>query len=100
VARFRRFVRDTGYVTVAERDLDPAPGSLVFHPTQGPVPLDDFRQWWSYVDGACWHRPEGPRSDTYTRAKHPLVHITPEGAEAYAAWAGAELPTEAEWELT
>jgi sulfatase modifying factor 1 len=98
VARFRRFVRDTGYVTVAERDLDPAPGSLVFHPTQGPVPLDDFRQWWSYVDGACWHRPEGPASDTYTRAKHPVVHITPEDARAYAAWAGAELPTEAEWE--
>src|SRR4029077_5948210 len=50
---FRRFVRDTKYVTVAERDLDPddypdadpdllTPGSLVFHKTQagvGPRPL-------------------------------------------------------------
>ena len=98
VAQFRRFVRATGWITVAERDLDPAPGSLVFHPTPGPVPLDDFRRWWSYVDGACWHRPEGPGSDTYTRGRHPVVHVTPEDAEAYAAWVGAELPTEAEWE--
>ncbi len=95
---FATFVDATGYVTVAERDLDPAPGSLVFHPTPGPVPLDDFRRWWSYVDGACWHRPEGPGSDTYTRGRHPVVHVTPEDAEAYAAWVGAELPTEAEWE--
>jgi hypothetical protein len=43
----RRFLKATGFVTMAERDLDPAPGSLVFHPTRGPVPVDDFRQWWS-----------------------------------------------------
>jgi formylglycine-generating enzyme required for sulfatase activity len=95
---FAAFVKATGYVTVAERDLDPAPGSLVFHPTRGPVPLDDFRQWWAYVDGACWHRPEGPGSETYSRARHPVVHVTPEDAEAYAAWAGASLATEVEWE--
>ena len=88
-----------GYVTFAEREPRARrPGSLVFHPTPGPVPLDDFRRWWSYVDGACWHRPEGPGSDTYTRGRHPVVHVTPEDAEAYAAWAGAALPTEAEWE--
>ena len=80
VAEFRRFVKATGYVTVAERtpepadfpDADPAmlvAGSLVFHPTRGPVDLRDFRNWWSYVPGAFWERPEGPRSEVYTRAR-------------------------------
>ena len=102
-------MKATGYVTVAERPLDPAdypdadpaalvPGSLVFHPTRGPVDLDDVRNWWSYVPGATWQRPEGPASDTYTRGRHPVTHIACEDAEAYAAWAGKALPTEAEWE--
>ena len=70
VAEFRRFVTDTGYVTLAERPPDPAlypdadpdllvPGSLVFQRTQGPVRLDDVRAWWAYVPGACWTAPEG-----------------------------------------
>jgi formylglycine-generating enzyme required for sulfatase activity len=109
VAEFRRFVKATGYVTVAERplaaedypDADPellVPGSLVFRPTRGPVSLDDYRNWWSYVPGACWHRPDGPASDTYTRGRHPVTQVAFEDAAAYAAWAGKELPSEAEWE--
>ncbi len=68
-AAFRRFVKDTGYITTAERrpdaadfpDADPAllvAGSMVFTPPPGPVPLDDYRRWWSYIPGACWQRPE------------------------------------------
>jgi formylglycine-generating enzyme required for sulfatase activity len=70
----------------------------VFRPTPGPVDLRDFRAWWAYVPGACWHRPEGPGSDTYTRGRHPVTQIAFEDAAAYAAWAGKTLPTEAEWE--
>jgi sulfatase modifying factor 1 len=109
VAEFRRFVRDTGYVTRAEQSVDPAdypdadpsllvPGSLVFHPTRGPVPLDDYSAWWHYVPGASWERPEGRASDVYTRGLHPVVHVAHEDAAAFAAWAGKALPTEAEWE--
>ena len=109
VREFRRFVKATGHVTTAERapdrehypDADPAllvPGSLVFQPQRGPVDLRDHRNWWAYVPGACWHRPEGPGSDTYRRADHPVTHVTHADASAYAAWAGRSLPTEAEWE--
>jgi sulfatase modifying factor 1 len=109
VAQFRRFVKATGHVTVAERPLDPdaypdadvellVPGSLVFRPSRGPVDLRDFRNWWTYVPGATWQRPEGPASDTYTRGRYPVTQVAYEDAAAYAAWAGKALPTEAEWE--
>jgi len=106
---FRRFVKATGYVTVAERPLERAdypdadpdlmvPGSLVFHRTPGPVDLRDYRKWWAYVPGACWRHPEGPGSDCRRRERHPVTHVAYSDAQAYAAWAGKELATEAEWE--
>ena len=109
VREFGGFVDETGYVTLAERPLDPAdypdadpdllvPGSLVFRPTRGPVPLNDARLWWAYVPAASWRQPEGPGSDVAGRGRHPVTHVAFEDAEAYAGWVGKELPTEAEWE--
>jgi formylglycine-generating enzyme required for sulfatase activity len=109
VAEVRRFVKATGYVTLAERPLDPAmypdadpellvPGALVFHMTSGPVDLNDYRNWWTYVPGADWRHPEGPDSSLHGRERHPVTQVAFEDAEAFAAWAGKELPTEAEWE--
>jgi sulfatase modifying factor 1 len=110
VAEFRRFIKATGHVTVAEMTPDPAdfpaaepgqlvPGSLVFTPPDRPVPLDDFRQWWSWVSGAQWRHPEGPGSTLHGLERHPITHVAYPDAVAYAEWAGKALPTEAEWEF-
>ncbi|MGH2532081.1 MAG: formylglycine-generating enzyme family protein [Thermomicrobiales bacterium] len=108
--QFRRFVKATGYVTVAERtphatDYPGAkpemlvPGSAVFLQPEGPVDLRNHYNWWTWVAGADWRHPEGPGSDLTGRDRHPVVHLAYEDAAAYAAWAGKDLPTEAEWEF-
>jgi formylglycine-generating enzyme len=115
---FAKFVKATGYITVAERkpdweelkkQLPPGtpkpddsllvPGSMVFTPPPFPVPTQDISLWWSWVKGADWKHPEGPESNLVDREKHPVVHIAFEDAEAYAKWTGKRLPTEFEWEF-
>ena len=108
-SQFARFVRATGYVTVAERSLsssrfphlDPLqrlPGSLVFGETPGPVDLRDWTAWWRWARGAQWRHPLGEESGLAGRESHPVVQVAYEDAEAYARWIGARLPSEAELE--
>ncbi|MCA5005824.1 formylglycine-generating enzyme family protein [Sphingobacterium bovistauri] len=109
-AQFAQFVKETNYLTVAERPLDPkefpgvdpsmlVPGSAVFVGNLEAGDLSNPLSWWEYVKGASWNHPEGPNSTIEGRENHPVVHIAYEDAEAYAKWAGKRLPTEAEWEL-
>jgi formylglycine-generating enzyme required for sulfatase activity len=110
--QFAAFVDATGYTTIAEIAPDPKDypgmlpgmdraGSLVFGKTATPVDTTKPGNWWNFTFGAYWRSPLGPGSDVESLdlRDHPVVQIAHADAEAYAKWAGKDLPTEAEWEF-
>src|SRR5882762_1217395 len=110
IAKFRKFVEETGYLTVAERVPDAAqypgakpemlvPGSVVFRQPNERVDLRNHFNWWTWVPGANWRHPGGPSSQVDGRDNHPVIHVALEDVEAFANWIGKQLPTEAEWEF-
>lgn len=106
---FAAFVQATGYVTDAEKPLDPrkhpdlparmrVPGAMVFVMPSLVDGRADVSQWWRFVPGANWRHPAGPGSTIAGHENFPVVEVTYNDALAYARWRGRDLPGEEEWE--
>lgn len=88
-AEFIAFIEDGGY---RRTELWLSDGWHLIHQTGWQAP-----EYWQQVDGQ-WHVITlGGRVPVDPAA--PVCHISFYEADAYARWAGARLPTEAEWEV-
>tara|TARA_R110002020_G_scaffold134252_28_gene299716 strand:- start:3146 stop:3982 length:837 start_codon:yes stop_codon:yes gene_type:complete len=98
VERFAAFVKETGYVTEAER----FGWSSVFLSNEAHLAaasaVGSRLPWWHKVDQSTWRQPEGPGSTVEDRLDHPVTQVSWADANAFAAWVGGRLPSEAEWE--
>src|SRR5216684_3785716 len=72
--QFKAFVKATGHKTFAEIPPDPKDypgalphmlyaGSLVFTPSSRPVDLRNWGEWWTFLKGADWRHPYGPKTN-------------------------------------
>jgi len=85
---YLQFIEDRGY---SRGDLWLSAGAATVQQEQWEAPL-----YWLRQDGQWWHHTlAGLRP---VEEDEPVCHVSYFEADAYARWAGARLPTEAEWE--